>query len=350
MQQLIDDLKSIPGVIGAYVFRSNDGVRCSNLPSIFKSDRIADMTKSLIKIHSAGKQNFPDLVEVFINYEESMLFCRQFNSSDYVIAICDPGMNLGVLAMSLNMALEEVAGRVEGLRKLRSREVEEEVPQEQPVAPGSQRRAQCPNLRGQSSGRGRSRRCRKCSPRFSGPWPSSFSDEKPLPSGLQGVPLQRPICLTLSTVCARKLTIRKKRSVIRSWCIAICQPHKTKRRDVPCQESSASPNGLNRLKGSAITLFARNDGQIIIHNLENPEKLISLVTFGGLNAQSIQKTLGFSQFGYLLFIRPQNQNLIIFSLDKYYLGILQKIDSNQTQLIDEISRFLFNLQNSKENQ
>ena len=98
MQQLIDDLKSIPGVIGSYIFRSSEGVRFSNLPSIFKPDRITEMTKSLIKIHSAGKQNFPDLVEVFINYEESMLFCRQFNGSDYVIAVCDPGMNLNVLA------------------------------------------------------------------------------------------------------------------------------------------------------------------------------------------------------------------------------------------------------------
>jgi predicted regulator of Ras-like GTPase activity (Roadblock/LC7/MglB family) len=111
MQQLIDDLKSTPGVIGAYVFHSKEGVRFSNLPSIFKPDRIAEITKSLIKIHGAGKQNFPDLVEVFINYEESMLFCRQFNASEYLIAVCDPGMNLNVLAMSLNLALEEITGQ-----------------------------------------------------------------------------------------------------------------------------------------------------------------------------------------------------------------------------------------------
>jgi len=104
---------------------------------------------------------------------------------------------------------------------------------------------------------------------------------------------------------------------------------------------------IEQFKGVSNYIVARNDGQIIIHNLGNPEKLTSLVTFGGLNAQSIQKTLGFSEFGYLIFIRPQNQNLIIFSLDKYYLGIVQKVDSNQTQLIDEISRFLFNLKNQK---
>ena len=106
-------------------------------------------------------------------------------------------------------------------------------------------------------------------------------------------------------------------------------------------------NRIAQIKGVGNYIVSRNDGQIIIHNLENPEKVASLVTFGGFNVQTIQKTLGFSQFGYLIFIRPQNQNLIIFSLDKYYLGILQKIDSNQTQLIDEVSRFLFNLKNAK---
>ena len=145
MQQLIDDLKSIPGVIGSYVFRSNGGVLCSNLPSIFKPDRIADMTKSLIKIHSAGMQNFPDLVEVFINYEESMLFCRHFNASDYVIAICDPGMNLGVLAMSLNMALEEVAGRVEAAGTS-PYEVEEEALLEQPASLQPSEATSAPNF------------------------------------------------------------------------------------------------------------------------------------------------------------------------------------------------------------
>jgi len=145
MQQLIDDLKSIPGVIGAYVFRTNQGVQCSNLPSIFKPERIADITKSLIKIHTAGKQNFADLVEVFINYEESMLFCRQFTPSNYVMAVCDPGMNLGVLAMSLNMALEEVSGRV-AAEEASPPEVQEAEVLEQPAAPAPPAAASPPSF------------------------------------------------------------------------------------------------------------------------------------------------------------------------------------------------------------
>jgi hypothetical protein len=106
-------------------------------------------------------------------------------------------------------------------------------------------------------------------------------------------------------------------------------------------------NRIEQIKGVNNFVVARNDGQVVVHNLENPEKLTSLVTIGGFHAQSIQKTLGFSDFGYMVYLRPENQNLIIFSLDKYYLGIMQKIDSNQTQLIDEVSRFLFNLKNQK---
>ncbi|MBN2428252.1 MAG: hypothetical protein JXK94_07950 [Deltaproteobacteria bacterium] len=106
-------------------------------------------------------------------------------------------------------------------------------------------------------------------------------------------------------------------------------------------------NRIEQIKGVGNYIVARNDGQIVIHNLENPEKLTSLVTIGGFHSVAIQKTLGFSDFGYLIYIRPQNQNLIIFALDKYYIGILQKIDSNQTQLIEDVSRFLFNLKNQK---
>lgn len=104
---------------------------------------------------------------------------------------------------------------------------------------------------------------------------------------------------------------------------------------------------IEQIDGVSNYIVVRNDGQMIIHNLDEPEKLTSLLTFGGFNTQAIQKTLGFSQFGYLVYIRPRNQNLIIFSLDKYFLGIVQKMDSNQSRLIEEVGRFLFKLKNQK---
>ena len=110
MQQLIDELKSIPGVVGASVFRSKQGVLCHNLPALFKAERINEIGKHLTKIHAAGRHNFPDLSEVLVNYEEATVLCRQFQGGDFLVAVCDPGVNFNLLTMSMNLALEDFHG------------------------------------------------------------------------------------------------------------------------------------------------------------------------------------------------------------------------------------------------
>ncbi|OHB25885.1 MAG: hypothetical protein A2X84_05215 [Desulfuromonadaceae bacterium GWC2_58_13] len=110
MQQLIDEFKSIPGVVGASVFRPKQGVVCHNLPALFKADRINEIGKHLVKIHAAGRHNFPDLAEVMVNYEEATILCRQFQGGDFLIAVCDPGVNFNLLTMSMNLAIQDFQG------------------------------------------------------------------------------------------------------------------------------------------------------------------------------------------------------------------------------------------------
>jgi len=107
MQQMIDDLKSIPGVIGAFGYRAKQGILCNNLPSLFKAERLTEIAKNLSKIATAGRLNFPDLTEVLINFEESVVLCRPLGVNDCLITVCDPSINMNLLALSLNLALED---------------------------------------------------------------------------------------------------------------------------------------------------------------------------------------------------------------------------------------------------
>ena len=107
MQQMIDDLKSIPGVIGAFGYRTKQGILCSNLPSLFKAERLIEIAKNLTKITTAGRLGFPDLTEVLISFEEAVILCRPLGASDFLITVCDPSINMNLLALSLNLALED---------------------------------------------------------------------------------------------------------------------------------------------------------------------------------------------------------------------------------------------------
>lgn len=106
MQQIIDDLQAIPGVIGASIYSSNDGLRHNNLPAMFRPEKLNETGKHLVKIYVAGRINFPDLNEVLVSYEESLMVCRQLSGKDYLMAICDPAINMNLLNMSLNLAID----------------------------------------------------------------------------------------------------------------------------------------------------------------------------------------------------------------------------------------------------
>ena len=76
MDNLLEELKVIPGVVGGYFIHPQKGVLASNMPSMFKQEKIIEISKQLIKIYSAGRMNFSDISETIINYEEMVLIAK----------------------------------------------------------------------------------------------------------------------------------------------------------------------------------------------------------------------------------------------------------------------------------
>ncbi len=103
MNQVIDELKEIQGVIGSVLYSAKQGVIATNLPSLFKVERLAEMGKVLVKIFSTGRMHFSDTNEVSLHYDESVVVVREVGNKLYLFVICDPSFNLSLLTMSLNL-------------------------------------------------------------------------------------------------------------------------------------------------------------------------------------------------------------------------------------------------------
>lgn len=107
MIHLIDELKVIPGVIGACIYSSQGGLQVTNLPAIFKPERLAVIGKQLTKLYSAGNMSFDDLANLVLHYDESVIVARELEKSTLVFVVCDPSFNHNLLTMSLNLLEEE---------------------------------------------------------------------------------------------------------------------------------------------------------------------------------------------------------------------------------------------------
>lgn len=107
MIHLIDELKVIPGVIGACIFNSQEGLKVTNLPVIFKPERLNVVGKHLMKLYAAGRMSFDDLTDITLNYDESVIIARVLEKNILIFAICDPSFNHNLLSMSFNLLQEE---------------------------------------------------------------------------------------------------------------------------------------------------------------------------------------------------------------------------------------------------
>lgn len=108
MTYYIDELKVIPGVLGACFVQENVGVTAVNLPAVFKKERLELIGNYLTKIYAAGATTFNGLSCLSLHFDESVVVARAVAADTLCFVICDPAYNLNTLIMSLDLLQEEI--------------------------------------------------------------------------------------------------------------------------------------------------------------------------------------------------------------------------------------------------
>ncbi len=108
MTHLIDELKVIPGVLGACFFKAGEGVTAVNLPPVFKKERLELVGNQLAKIYTAGASTFVDFTGLSLHFDETIIVTKAVAADILCFVICDPVYSHNVLAMSLDLLQEEI--------------------------------------------------------------------------------------------------------------------------------------------------------------------------------------------------------------------------------------------------
>lgn len=104
---------------------------------------------------------------------------------------------------------------------------------------------------------------------------------------------------------------------------------------------------LSQINGVEGFIVLRKDGHILAHNVAHAENYASLATLSGISAQGVQKTMGFTPFHHLAFTRIHAPSLIVFTLDKFYVGVVAKGGANLSELIEDVNGFLLKIKIKK---
>lgn len=107
MQQMLEELQAISGVVGAAVFSSADGLLANTLPRIFKPERLVAVGEQLSKLYSAGELSFTDLTDITLNYDESVVVGRSLDETSLAFVYCEPNYSHNLLSTSLNLLQDD---------------------------------------------------------------------------------------------------------------------------------------------------------------------------------------------------------------------------------------------------
>jgi hypothetical protein len=108
----------------------------------------------------------------------------------------------------------------------------------------------------------------------------------------------------------------------------------------------ASANDFARLEqvnGLAHYIMVQGDGQVISQNMENAVSFAPLISSGGTQWDALVKDMGGNRYLHLSIERESGNDLLVFSLGRYYLGIFKHAESERQKPIDNLIYFLQNL-------
>lgn len=97
---------------------------------------------------------------------------------------------------------------------------------------------------------------------------------------------------------------------------------------------------IGDIEGVANYILVRDDGYVVSENCDQAVSLASAIVTSGKNCDSLTQDLKGRRYIYCCIERTSGNNILIFSLGRYYLGIIKHSDSNPQQLADTVIGFL----------
>lgn len=113
MNKVFQDLKSINGFIGGYVFKPKIGILAKEMPAVYKDKKLSELGDVLIKTYKSGSLHFPNIIDVSICFQEAVIIIREAANNIFIFVLVDPASNLNLFNMTLSVLMEEIADLVE---------------------------------------------------------------------------------------------------------------------------------------------------------------------------------------------------------------------------------------------
>jgi hypothetical protein len=109
MDQLLQEITMLPGVLGCFVFNAKQGVLGSKMPPIFKENNLQTVGSLLTRTVQIGDMAMLVVKEIEMQYNESLLIIKLLPREAMLIIICEPNANKSLINMTIGMLAKDIA-------------------------------------------------------------------------------------------------------------------------------------------------------------------------------------------------------------------------------------------------
>lgn len=108
MDSLLQEITILPGVLGCFVFSSEQQIAGSKMPPIFRENSIKTIGNLLTRTIQIGNMAQLDFKGIEFKYNESLLIIKPLPKGALLIIICEPSANKSLISMTTGMLAEDI--------------------------------------------------------------------------------------------------------------------------------------------------------------------------------------------------------------------------------------------------
>lgn len=109
MDSLLQEITTLPGVLGCFVFSSERQIVGSKMPPIFKENNIKAIGNLLARTIQIGTMAQLGFKGIEIKYNESLLLIKPLTKEALLVIICEPSANKSLITMTTGMLADDIA-------------------------------------------------------------------------------------------------------------------------------------------------------------------------------------------------------------------------------------------------
>ncbi len=134
MNELLQEIKLLPAVIGSTIHINGKKEIFSDLPKVFQA-KSADIGRSMERLFKLKQARDISFIEV--KFDESVMLIRPVDQESSLITICESGVNFPLVNMTASMLTSELKNAVDTARKGAGTKPEAQTPPVTKATPGA---------------------------------------------------------------------------------------------------------------------------------------------------------------------------------------------------------------------